>query len=372
MKTTFKIFFLITILLVIGCNENDKVTPAENCVDQDFFSEYPSRNFNMGFSTWIFAPNQQAKNDTYQFISENSDIYSEHIDDKIPWNAWINNLPLPVDFTNEIASRVSNRIVNSQLVLSISLLNDDRSDLAEDFDGTVPDYASLNDQQIEDAYFKHVKYLVDTLHPEYLVIAIEVNELKLKSEKKWNEYKLLIQEVKTRIRQENPSLIISESITLHNLYLPDISNPNNYIDEIVGYVNQMELVTISYYPFFKGQHSKAEFQKAFDFLHSRINKPVAFVETSHLAQDLSVSSFNLYIEGDTCEQNAYLETLLTNAQDNNYEFVIWWAHRDFDALWQTFPEELKDLGKLWRNTGVLDDNGNKRPSYLTWRIVFDK
>ena len=242
MKITVKIFFLIVILLVIGCNENDKVTPAESCVDQDFFSEYPSRNFNMGFSTWIYAPNQQAKNDTYQFTSENSDIYSEHIDDKIPWNAWINNLPLPVEFT----------------------------------------------------------------------------------------------------------------------------------DEIVGYVNQMELVTISYYPFFKGQHSKAEFQKAFDFLHSRINKPVAFVETSHLAEDLSVSSFNLFIEGDTCEQNAYLETLLTNAREQNYEFVIWWVHRDFDALWQTFPEELKDLGKLWRNTGVLDDNGNERPSYLTWRIVFDK
>jgi len=156
------------------------------------------------------------------------------------------------------------------------------------------------------------------------------------------------------------------------MYLPDISNPEDYIDEIVGYVNQMELVTISYYPFFKGQHSKAEFQKAFDFLHSRINNPVAFVETSHLAQDLSVSSFNLFIEGDTCEQNAYLETLLTNAREHNYEFVIWWAHRDFDALWQTFPEELKDLGKLWRNTGLLDDNGNERPSYLTWKHVFDK
>jgi hypothetical protein len=370
MKSTFNFFFLVAILLVIGCKENDTVTPGEGCTTQNFFSEYPSRNFKMGFSTWIYAPNQQAKEDTYRFIGKNADIYSEHIDDKIPWHAWMNNLPLPVEFTDEIASRVSNKIANNQLVLSVSLLNDDRSDLAEDFDGSIPGYTALNDQEIEDAYFKHVKYLVDALDPDYLIIAIEVNELKLKSEKKWSEYKLLIHKVKTRIKDEFPGLILSESITLHNFYLPDISNPDVYIDEIAAYANQMDLVTISYYPFFKGQHTKAGFQQAFDFLHGKINKPIAFVETSHLAKDLSVSSFNLFITGDTCEQNAYLETLITNAQEHHYAFVIWWAHRDFDALWQTFPDEQKDLGKLWRNTGVLDDNGNERPSYLTWKQVF--
>lgn len=360
---------LFFIALFLGCNENEI---DKNCTTQNFFAEYPSRNFNMGFSTWIYAPNEQAKQDTYLFVSNNSDIYSEHIDDKIPWNAWINNTPLPVEFTNEIASRVSNRISTNQLVLSISLLNTERSDLAEDFDGTVPNYTSLNDKQIEDAYLKHVTYLIDALQPDYLVIAIEVNILKLKSETKWVAYKLLIQEVKTRIKQVYPNLKISESISLHDLYQPEVSSPLEYIDEIVSHANLMDFVAISYYPFFKQQHSTSEFQLAFDFLHGNINKPIAFVETSHIAENLTVSSFNLSIEGDQCEQNAYLETLLTNAQEQDYEFVIWWAHRDFDALWQTFPEKLKDLGKLWRDTGVLDDSGNERHAYSTWKEVFNK
>ncbi len=363
----YKLLFFIA--LFIGCDKNEI---DKNCTTQNFFAEYPSRNFNMGFSTWIYAPNEHAKIDTYQFIRNNSDIYSEHIDDNIPWNAWMNNAPLPTEFTDEIASKVSNRISNNQLALSISLLNIERSDLAEDFDGTIPNYISLNDKEIEDAYFKHVMYLINALQPDYLVLAIEVNILKLKSEIKWKEYKLLIQEVKVRIKQVYPNLKISESISLHDLYQPEVSNPVEYIDEIISYANLMDFVAISYYPFFKQQHSKSEFQEAFDFLHSKINQPIAFVETSHIAENLAVSSFDLSIEGNQCEQNAYLETLLTNAQEQDYKFVIWWAHRDFDALWQTFPEELKDLGKLWRDTGLLEDNGNERHAYSTWKSVFNK
>ena len=372
MKLKIKGFLFIAFIIFTGCNKDNNQEPEENCTTKDFFAEYQTRNFSMGFSTWIYAPTQQAKDDTYQFISENSDIYSEHIDNNIPWNAWMNNTMLPSEFTDEIESRVLNRIASNQLLLAISLLNLSRDDLAEDFDGTIPNYTAMNDQEIEDAYFKHVQYLVNALEPDYLVIAIEVNELKIHSESKWNEYKLLIKEVKTRIKLEWPDLKISESITLHNLYQPDVPNPDEYIDELVNYANEMEFVGISYYPFFKGQHTRSEFQQAFDFLHSKINRPLAFVETSHLAENLSVPSFNLFIEGDPCEQNAYLEILLTNAQEQDYEFVIWWAHRDFDELWETFPEELKDLGKIWRDTGLLDENGNERHGYSTWKNVFLK
>jgi hypothetical protein len=178
--------------------------------------------------------------------------------------------------------------------------------------------------------------------------------------------------VKSRIQQEYPSLKISESLSLHNLYQPEVLDSEDYIDEIVAYANNMDFVAISFYPFFKGQHSKNDFQKAFDFLHSKITKPIAFSETSHLSEDLSISSYDLFIESSECEQNLYLENLLSNAQKHNYEYVIWWAHRDFYELWLTFPEELKDFGKLWRNTGLVADDGDKKKAYSTWKLVFNK
>lgn len=371
MKYKIKLIGIIIITILFGCSEDDVDETDEKCTDVNYFSEYSSRDFNMGFTTWSFGPNEQDIESTYQFIENNADIYSEHIDDKIPWNAWINDLPLPTEFFNEITGRVSKRITSNKLLLSVSLFNLERSELAEDFDGTIPNYTNLNDVEIEDAYFKHVRYLVNQFSPDYLVIAIEVNEFKLKADSKWEDYKLLIQNVESRIKQLYPKLKISESISLHNLYEPDISNPDEYINEIVSYMNQMEFVAISFYPFFKNQHSKDNFQQTFDFLHSKINRPIAFVETSHIAEKLSVPNLNISINGDICEQNSYLEVLLENAQQQDYEFVIWWAHKDYDALWKEFPEEVKDIGKLWKDTGLLDEDGNARISFFTWDTVIN-
>ncbi len=369
---TYKILLVILTSLLFGCAKEHTDQPANDCNSEHFFSEYNSRNFSMGFSTWPYAPTEQSVNDTYQFIGDNSDIYSEHIDSNIPWNSWINDLPLPIEFTNEIGGRVSRKMSNIKLALSVSLLNTDRSDLAKDYDGSIPNYVSLSDKDIEDAYYKHIKYLTDQLDPDYLIIAIEVNELRKNSPSKWNAYKLLMQNVKTRIQQQFPLIKISESISLHNLLQPDVADPEAYIDDIIDYANTMDFVSISFYPFIKGQHTQADFQEAFDFLHNNITKPIAFSETSHLGEDLSIDSFSLMIEGSECEQNLYLETLFINAQENNYEYLIWWAHRDFYELWLTFPEELKDLGKLWRNTGLVTDEGDKRKTYSTWNTVFNK
>lgn len=372
MRIINKILLAFSTILLFRCAEEKTSPPVDDCLENNFFSAYSPRNFGMGFSTWPYAPTIQSVNDTYQFISDNSDTYSEHIDSKIPWNAWINDLPLPAEFTNEIDGRVNRKIPNIKLALSVSLLNTDRSDLAKDYDGSIPNYVSLNDKDIEDAYYKHIKYLTDQLDTDYLIIAIEVNELRKNSPSKWNAYKLLMQNVKTRIQQQYPLLKISESISLHNLFQPDVPDPEAYIDDIIDYANNMDFVAISFYPFIKGQHTKADFQEAFDFLHNKITKPIAFSETSHLGEDLSISGFNLEIEGSECEQNLYLETLFINAQENNYEYLIWWVHRDFYELWLTFPEELKDLGKLWRNTGLITDGGDKRKAYSTWNTVFLK
>jgi len=365
-------FYFIAFLFFVGCNEEYSVIKDNSCKEENYFSEFASRDFKMGFTTWTYGPKVQNVEDTYQFINEHADIYAEHIDNKIPWSAWIHDLPLPVEFSNEIEGRASKKIANKEFLLSVSLLNSNRSDLAEDFDGNVPNYLNLNDIEIEDAYFKHIQYLLDAFHPDYLVIAIEVNELKLRSPDKWEAYKLLIKNVNSRIKQNYPGLKISESISLHNLYQPDVGDPIAHINEMASYMNNMDFVSISFYPFFKLLDSKDEFQEAFDFLNELINRPIAFVETAHLAENLFVTNFNLFVDATICEQNAYLETLLANAQKNNYMFVIWWAHRDYDALWEVFPNELKDIGKLWKDTGLLDEEGSQRLSFTTWKDVFHK
>ena len=357
---SFQLCLVFLMISLVNCSNSDTTNDTPT----------PTRNFEMGFTTWPFGPNLQDVDDTYNFIKNNADVYTEHIDNNIPWNAWMNDQTLPSEFTDEINGKVSRRL-NKKLLLSVSLFNLNRDDLAEDIDGTVPSYTQLNDSSIEDAYFKHVQYLINQFFPDYLVIAIEVNELRLRAEGKWDAYQLLIQNVTSRIKDLYPNLPISESVSLHNWYDPESSNTSEYILEISNHINQLDFAAISFYPFLKNLHTKNEFQQAFDFLHEHINIPIAFVETSHIAENLDIPNLNVFISSSELEQNIYLETLFENAQIQDYHFVSWWTHRDYDLLWETFPEDLKDIGQLWRDTGLIDENAIERVSRSTWHTYFN-
>ena len=371
MKSCFNISILIAFIFLISCSsDNGGTDPDPECPTDGY--THGARDFKMGFTSWPYGPDASDVEDTYDFIEKNADIFVEHIDNNIPWDAWINDTALPTEFTNEIAFKNSNKIGGHSFLLSVSVLNIDRDDLANDFDGQPPFYDRVNDPDIIDAYEQHIKYLITELSPDYLVISIESNEFRINSPEQWNDYVLMIDEVTDRVKMAFPSLPISESTTLHNLYDKVVADDPNYTQEIFARMTEWDFVAMSYYPFFQGLETQSEVQQAFDFLHQNVSKPIAFVETSTIAEDLVIDDANIHIDGDRCSQKDYLEVLLNNAQSEDYEFVIWWAHRDFDELWETFPDEVKNLGKIWRDTGLLDEDGAERPAFHTWSEVFGK
>lgn len=358
---------LILLVFMSSCNSDDL-----NSVDDSSAKENITRNFRMGFTTWPYAPTIEAVTSTEMFLKSNGDIYSEHIDSEIPWSAWINDAELPSSFTEMVANRASRRTSENIMSLSISLLNINRSDLMPDLDGTIPSYNSLDNTVIADAYYEHVNYLLAQLTPDYLVIAVEVDGLLKNAPEKWEAYKTLIANVKDRIKSDYPTLPISESLMLHGFYQPDFGDSQTVVSEIKSYVNTMDFAAISFYPFLKGLNSNSEFQAALDFLHTNINKPIAFAETGHLSEDLSIPNLDLFIEGSQAEQNDYLQSLLMNAQVENYEYIIWWTHRDYNLLWETFPEDLKDLGAVWLSNGIINEDGIEKLAKESWEETFSK
>ncbi len=358
-----RFFKIVLLILVITLLSNCGITKKSS----DDSNRASSRNYLMGFTTWAYDLTSEAVNDTYQFLNNNGDIYCEHIDSRIPWNAWINSTALPAEFTNDIASRVAHRIPGKKLAVSVSLLNSPRNDLAYDFDNTTPSYTSFDDTTIENAYFEHLKYITNQLNPDYLVISIEANELLHNAPEKWTGYKQLMANIRPRIKAQYPSLKISESITLHNFYQPAVPNPNDYIAELTSYINDnLDYAAISFYPYFKALASAEEFQAAFDFLHSKVTIPIAFAETAHISEALTLTTPNFTIPGNEPEQKVYLETLCTNAQKHNYLYITWWCHRDYDNLWATFPPEVQYTGSLWLSTGIINENGAEKQAYASW------
>lgn len=356
--------FLLFILhfALSSCKESDTEDPKP--------SGQITRNFEMGFTTWPYGPNQSDVDSTYLLIQDNGDCYTEHLDNKIPWKALINNTPFPSEFLNDLTGRKIQKPANKSLILSVSLLNGSRADLIEDYDGSVPNYNQLNDSTIADAYFDYLDYLIEELNPSYLIAALEVNELLEKNATKWAEYKLLIAAVKERLKAKYSTLMISESITLHNWYEPGSSSLTNEQQEISNYISTQDFAAISFYPFLAGLSSEKGFNDAFFFLNKNVNIPIAFSETGHLAEDLIIPNLNTTIKSDLIQQQQYMDILLNNAQNNNYLFVTWWTYRDYDKLWNTFPANLKDIGQIWRDTGIEDENGAKRPAYSSWNSFF--
>lgn len=362
-------------MLMLGCTEEEPEVeePTAICPEEIDLSGIASRSFLMGFSTWTYGPENADIIATYDFVLNNGDIYSEQVDGKIPWDAWINGSDLPDDFVSGVTARAEQKPAAMNSMLSVSLLNTDRTALVEDWvSGQAPSFTHWDDQDLEDAYFKHVDYLIGLFDPDYVVLAMETNEVLMHSPDHWQEYKSLMGQIRTRVRSKYPDIKLSESMTLHNWYLAEVDDPVAYSAEIASYLNQMDFAAISFYPFFKGLNTQAGYQSAFDFLHDLVTIPIAFVETNHIAEDLDIPGYNLFIASDECQQQDYLHTLFLNADAQDYEIIIWWAHRDYDALWESFPDEVKDVGQIWRDTGLLDQEGGERPAFNSWQTVLSK
>ena len=174
------------------------------------------------------------------------------------------------------------------------------------------------------------------------------------------------------MRERFPKLPLSESVTLHKLLDRQNRGLAEYRTKIQAFVEGHDFFAVSFYPFFLGLHQEQEFAEALDYLPTFTSKAIAITETGHPAEPLKIRAWNLDFPTNPKEQAAFVRVLLSRAQTHHYRFVTWWTARDFDELWKTFPDAVKDLGALWRDTGLIDEAGQPRPAYETWRDWLSK
>lgn len=140
--------------------------------------------------------------------------------------------------------------------------------------------------------------------------------------------------------------------------------------DIVNFSRHFDFVPITFHPFASAYSTPKEIQAAFDFLHKNIRKPIAISETAQIAQSVPLKDITL-VSNQEIQKN-YLDILFKNAKKKRYLYISYWAHRDCDALVETFPAALQELGKIIKDTGLIDENGNHRPSFNLWKNEFSK
>ena len=77
------------------------------------------------------------------------------------------------------------------------------------------------------------------------------------------------------------------------------------------------------------------------------------------------------IDGTPEKQENYLKALLAFAESHRAEFVVWFVHRDYGALWEKIKGTAPEAFSAWRDCGLLDGTGNPRPAYKVWRPYFE-
>jgi hypothetical protein len=176
------------------------------------------------------------------------------------------------------------------------------------------------------------------------------------------------------LKKRYPDLPIFATVTLHNMRNPDWDT-EKHEREIRAFLNEKnDMAGISFYPFMNGAIQPSDKPvESLNWLREFVgDKPIAITETGYPAETIRLGGIfaGIKIPSNEEKQATYFRTLLETATRDNYEFVIDFLHRDYDALWDKIKSFAPEAFKVWKDCGLLDGAGEERPAYEVWMEFF--
>jgi len=336
-------------------------------VDEPF-----ERKFRMGFTGFPHDFSLAAITETREFCRENGDIIAHHIEG-VAWTECLNDQPFPKKRLDDWKGKKTAVAKNGKVYLAISpgrgtlQLLEDCQPIADALKGKPYD-----DPLVKKTYLTFCQRMLKTFDPDYLCIGIEVNDIyRDAGPDVWRAYVSLHKHVYESLKRERKDLPIFASATLHNILNTTGTQRRKIVDAFAQVLPYCDTVAISYYPFIQG--GTTDTAAAFKWLSNtfdKYQKPYAIVETGEAAQRLTFPSSGQRIQGTPDRQCDYVNELLNFAQTHETDFVIWFIHRDYDAMWEKIKAHTPEAHMAWRDCGLLDEKGKPRSAMLVWQKFF--
>jgi len=336
----------------------------------------------MGFTPFPWDMTVEAIIDTALFIMENGDVISHHLEQGVPWTEALDDMPFHPNMMKDWQGR-KDISKNKKIFLSLTPLNEGRNAMemyrGKDEDMPVPEPfkdKAFNDPIVKKAYLNYCLRAVKFFQPDYFAIGIEVNELLHNSPNMWSSFVELYKDTYTELKKDYPDLPIFFTVSLHNLTNPSWNDREKQQDEIKKLIEYCDILGISYYPFMASQSEKPI--ETLDWIRNFTDKPLAITETGFPAEDIVLKTYKMTIPGSPEKQAIYFKTLLDRGNKDSYLFVIAFLYRDYDALFKSIALQLEkrfltmDIFSVWKDCGMVDENGTKRPAYEVWKSYFNR
>lgn len=336
-----------------------------------------ARSYRMGFTPWLYDGTFDAQNWVWSRINAEGDVISNHLEEGVPWQAMFDGQDFSGSYLAELQYHKDHRAAGRKWLVSINPLNTARNGLAPNRGATPAEpltapwngYA-LNSAQVKTAFLNYARKMVEFMDPDYLLIGVEVNLLIRNNPAVWSAYVELHQYVYSGLKASYPTLPVAVSVFCVP-YFPEFSSEDSLPAQMAGLADLtpfVDFVAFSVHPFMSALLAESFPDDYFDRLFALTSKPVAISESSYPAQGWSTLS-GLTFNGSPEKQNAFLEKMLAASQARGAWFVIWFAIRDYDALWISVLGQSQEA-LPWRDTGLYDEAGADRLAIHTWRKAF--
>jgi hypothetical protein len=338
-----------------------------------------ARTFYMGFMSFLLDTGPRAATEFRDFVSQNGDIVDIQFED-VPWVEALAGKPFHENLTNEWKRQQALVPPGVKLYLGVTPLNGVRSGMAEyrGATGNLPRPAPFQDKSFDDplimrSYLNYCNRAIEFFHPDFLAIGIETNELYHHAPGAWPGYVRLHKFVYHELKKTHPGLPIFTTFTLHGMLNPNWQDREQMLAAFKQLMDCNDLIVISYYPFFG--HLSSEVEADFSWLtrsFDQFGKPYAVGESGESAEIVNVpfGDHVVKMDGSPELQNSFYEKLLALAKDRKFAFVIESVYRDYGGKWEEEKEKWPPFFVAWKNNGLVDDWGIKRPAYYTWRKYF--
>lgn len=361
-----KTYFFLAVFL-IACTKDDSPNNPDP-VD--------TRSFYMGFTAFPYDNSIEALTETYQNVTQYGDIFLNHLDQGVPWDEALNDLPFPSEVQGTLEATKNGLQPGTKIFLTATPTDQNRNQLARYWNNNgshqpLPSFwenKAFNDPDVIAAYIKYCRRIIDEVQPDYFAYGIETNASFRNTDATFDQFLALADTVYTTLKSEYPELIIF-------LTLQDQSFVNTREELLVTSSRLLEhsdYIAISTYPFLYYLDTQRDANPELfednwlsDFRNLNTEKPMAISETGFCAEDLIIPNLAINVQGRADWQEAYMTKLFHMGNELDLEFLTWFVYRDYDLLYEKTTNP-PDILKVWRDNGLIDGEGVKRPSHQVW------
>lgn len=353
---------LVILLLIFGANA---------CKKKAFVQD--TRSFYMAVTPWPPDFTKIGEQKAYDFINSKCDMVCFHFDDGVPWQEALDNAAWPKNVQENITIKLQKN-KGRAVFLSLAPLAISRKDKAgywsDSAQGSVKDYwnaLSFDDSLVSTAYFNYCCRLIDTFQPIYLNYAVEANSREWTPEA-FAKFLVFLKRVYTQLKMKYPQLpaFASYMCGLEDAFVDNAKQLNAVSDYVA-------LSSYAYSAISSANYGSTEVINLPKNWYSKFRdiapeKPFAIAETGYIAEDLLIPEYGVTKKGDPKWQADFIQHLFETCNTYDAEFVNYFCAYDYDNAYSTMQAIglATPLFKLWKDIGLYDGNGMKRPSLAVW------